>query len=449
MRNHMTRCKYTHSLILVFLLFSTVAQAGIFSSIIKAGKKIDVDAPTKSSYLDDIKLQALDMPGVNSKTELIEISPRNGVFVTPDLDGVNTKNTAFVVHEAQLPADMGAFNTLPKDIPIIINAKSLKTFSLQRGDNLYITSDKVRVRVDSKEQLKEAMWLLSKSTSSANTQFLHYAKSSSSDIAQQLSQLRNKPVVLAYDQTLKKRISESELKAIAKAQDLSLTLIETPKPQQLITQVKTQFLEAETGSNNLASFYSSLAKTSKSDDLIDLTIDTNQNIQSSIKLAVKTPSTLETGTDILDVLQLTQSAIKAIQTIAPTEEHQTEIDNRFIYFIPSIYTSTLLFVWVFSAIFLFSSREYLMYYWRRFLPFKEKSTASNTFQLLLINSCMLILRIISTAFLGYITFTHKVINVSVSVCKAIFRAIKWIAVSLYKIIIWPVTLFKKPNENEV
>lgn len=431
----MRRCSITLPLIsqwfvlLIFIMASTASQAGLLSTLGKIARKVDADVPkVKGSHWDDIQFAKLDMPNINADTHFIEVRHAKGKFILPETAINAPKNSALIISKANLPEQLGAIKSLPADMPLLLKWDNGKVFQLTRGNGITLVSQGTKTTVRSKAELQEAIWGLSKYITGHNTALLSASKGNAEKVLASLSQMRNQRVVLAFDDSLKATVSANKLRAIANTRGLSLTLIEAQKPEKLIAKVKQTLTKQAHTDITLADFYAMLTPKNST---AHLRVDLNGKLQTTITQSVKPSTSNEVKTALIKHLpiQLGQSAIKSIVSIMPQEAQQEELDSRWFDNVPAVYTNTFLFITIGSLALLFFSGEYMLRYWRRWLPFIADKPLYSRFPM---NIGILFLRLFSMSFIGYIAFTHKVFDIA-----------KAIAIFCFDVVMWPIRKFMR------
>lgn len=151
----------------LMLLIALQTQAGLISTIIKAGKKVDADLP-------DLHHLDLDLPKGMEGSPLRLDQDVNGVWWVKmpdgnkipsfDLAGIKragVEKPLLVIDSFNLPKNINALGILPDGVPVLIKNNS-QLFKLESGDGFYLHKGLIRVKVDSSSDVESAIWHLNR-----------------------------------------------------------------------------------------------------------------------------------------------------------------------------------------------------------------------------------------------------------------------------------------------
>lgn len=351
-------------ILIAAFMYMFQAQAGLISTIMKAGKKADGD-------LSEIRHLDVDLPKGIEGSPLAVSQDHNGHWLVRAADGQNIpvhdlaaikqaagSSPLLVMDNFDLPKDLGELNAFPDTLPLYIkNNKQL--YKIERGESLYIAKGPVRVKVGSSAELQSAIWHLNRRFSPDKVYRVGMSKSIGSDSAgvsldAGLSQLLHRPerfrlktVAVAGElkedsiQVAGQWVPVKKLTALAADQDINLVILPV-KNKATANKLGRKLAQRDKGAENSTQDF--LENFIRPGEVMDLKINPSGRSQIVIAQSSVTKSSVTKPSEIKksatkEAADLTELPINlllnGIKIFRPDQKRAEEMDRRWHPLLPS------------------------------------------------------------------------------------------------------------------
>lgn len=347
--------KHIVSVLLLAFVISTHCQAGMMSSLLKAAKNIDTpDGVPKS--LSDINFSQIDIDLPNRvQPEVLSLKlDLNNQWVLKDATGKIVSDLSALSHpicvieKFNLPGDINQLKTFMPDLPLFVRSGA-NVYKLNREGTFSISAGSVSMRVDSNQLLQKAIYHLDRPWYSNRVHIVgaslkdnHLSSSFQSvevkAVDMSPSRFRGQTLVIGGpikgDQVLVagESMSISELRALAQDYDISLILLDSPKavsPDKL----KKRMIEMSSAGNQTTGSLLSQFHQEGNKTFYQWNPDGKNYVFIQKNIAVERNTRAETDSVSSDLVQTI--LINSLLIYRPNEEHQKELDYRWVWWLPS------------------------------------------------------------------------------------------------------------------
>lgn len=392
------------------LLFSSSANAGLFSTLSKIGKatkNADVDIPLNRLELpDNIRdfTPAIIKPDADGQWNITQ--PDGTVTHIDDLLYQSTPGSsrlALVIRASDLPGDMQQFDNLPHDWPVFIEGKKHRLFELHRGESAALSYNNVVLRVKTMDEVRDGLWMLQRPSMARAVRFVKLDKKAASalpsntyasgfavesvaadGLIDSMKSVRNQTLVLSgriIDGQLRGSAKDSfavpmqKLQQVADKNDIRLVVLDSDQPDLVLKKVSHSMRQAVKDNHaqyeSIGDFFNRLSDPDSPNRLELHASRSGENqiaIQWQATKAVTTGNMFNTNAEILKhmpVHLLLHSTLFYIQD----QERSKELDDRIIPNVPS----TIQFYVIISVVLGFTALGTSWRLWRKLWPRRMRS----------------------------------------------------------------------------
>lgn len=371
--------KQSKSLLLATcLLLAFSSQAGIISSILKAGKKAgdDIDLPSANlGKLDlpdgvtGIKAQALF--GTDGSWQA-KIPGETRLIPADDLDAINKatggERLQLVIPERDIPHDISGIHNVASNVDIHISGKN-GVFSVKRGadkSQLQLEATAVKLNLPaSGKLLKESLWQLQRpfNANPLHTIGLGFKQQAGAGVfGHTLDDLIGKPSKFRQKTLLinDPKADKTALIKTAEEYDINLVFAEGISPKKLKSQLQKNF-DDEWFTGSTADFYNTIAAPNlKNSGKLEMSISGSGN---RVAIQGKKPTQKVTATTDNRSSTFVYIPTPNFSSYFTSEERQQELDNRIHPLLPAWLTFLLLFSSVVGLVRWADSRWLFQKFW--------------------------------------------------------------------------------------
>ncbi|WP_172840288.1 hypothetical protein [Solemya pervernicosa gill symbiont] len=382
------------------ILYSSTAQAGLLSAIMKAGKKADIDTPA-------LKYD-VDLPG--GKDDLVgapyldesgnwKVKLKDKSIIDPSapyaLQAVGKNKLRLLIDVDDLPSSLDKFLELPPHLEIYVVRKK-QAYRLKKAEGWSVAKGRVEVAVGGVDALQQAVWHLQRPWSSGAVHIVGAglkSRQGGSRVASiDIEQFLNDPARLKH-QTLvvPGRVSGNELfvagqkgqgvdlrrlKQHAQENSINLVVLDAvdQKAARMVGKQLLQRLDASMIYDDTAKFFQRFG----GDEAMRLTFDPSRNSQTLISNNAYRPivepvagAPVSAATVITDISL--HGLLHAVHVIRPDQEHAREYDQRIV---PMIHSNVQWYLLA-SLILGFMSFSFTRSVWQRIWPPRRREQFGN------------------------------------------------------------------------
>ncbi len=299
-------------------------QWGLLGKLGKLGSKVDAPELKKIDLPDNHKgRDSKQLTPTSDGDWLVSLEDGRRISLSAAADqGVDLSNSILVLRTLDIPKDINQFQKLPGEVPVYISGFNNQLFQLsQVAGKFRLKYKNVAINVSSSSQANNAIYQLNRAMLNGNSRYLNITNDSADilpknrlssnamveDVSEQsvlqaLGQLRYDSVVLSgainngrlFTKGSQQGLPVAELKRVAAERNLSLVILETDKPLNLLKKLVKKDTKNDNSLSssgvNTAEFFSRIA-TQNGDDVLELSLSNTGQLQVGLQLKKKpTPS---------------------------------------------------------------------------------------------------------------------------------------------------------------
>lgn len=363
-------------------------------------------------------------------------TPKGQIVASPD----TLENPVIILNKFYLPNDLQKLDSLPSHLPVLVrDGNHLLELKKGAAGLWQLRSGNVHIDIPDHTALSRAMAHLNapwgyhkvKILDSQASQSTPHATFKLDTLLKSPHQYKGQTLVMGgaldklYLNTPHGKAELSTLQTLAKEQDITLLILDTPTPlpaEKLATQ-----LDKISGSNTPMSTGAFLSHFHAQGPAIRYQITDSQNGQTFIRsLQTVTPPTDTT----LDMAQstgtLSNVAIRSSLMIRPDEERRNELDNRIVPWLPSPISFYLIISIAAGYLFFGTCRQLLRYFWP--LTLREDFSPKWLYSGYRLIRLVVLLSLIMPLF-GLPCAVWRI-------CYTVYRVLRWITLAIHRLILW-------------